>query len=107
MATEQSSPGKYELLSLNFDITFLESPLRKRQCRSKPESQSITDNLMVEETEMDTTVGNTEKRSPVKKSAKTSHNVDPSADLYEPGDIVWCKLGSFPWWPALIVCSIS
>ena len=25
------------------------------------------------------------------------------ADLYEPGDIVWSKLGSFPWWPALIV----
>jgi hypothetical protein len=28
----------------------------------------------------------------------------PSSDLYEPGDIVWSKLGSFPWWPALIVC---
>ena len=25
-------------------------------------------------------------------------------ELYEPGDIVWSKLGSFPWWPALIVC---
>ncbi|CAF3252444.1 unnamed protein product, partial [Rotaria sp. Silwood2] len=33
------------------------------------------------------------------------HSVDENsigADLYEPGDIVWSKLGSFPWWPALI-----
>jgi hypothetical protein len=29
-----------------------------------------------------------------------------TSDLYEPGDIVWSKLGSFPWWPALIVCEI-
>lgn len=28
---------------------------------------------------------------------------DDQADLYQPGDIVWCKLGNFPWWPALVV----
>lgn len=26
-----------------------------------------------------------------------------SARLYEPGDIVWAKLGHFAWWPAIIV----
>jgi hypothetical protein len=43
----------------------------------------------------------------MKSKAKPSQSVDSadtSADLYEPGDIVWCKLGGFPWWPALIVC---
>jgi hypothetical protein len=53
----------------------------KRQRRIKQDPQFIFDNPTAEPT--------------------TS---TPSSDLYEPGDIVWSKLGSFPWWPALIVC---
>ncbi|CAF4654850.1 unnamed protein product, partial [Rotaria sp. Silwood2] len=41
----------------------------------------------------------------IKIKTRSVHSVDENsigADLYEPGDIVWSKLGSFPWWPALI-----
>ena len=57
---------------------------------------------------MDTVIPTTtNKRTPVKtkvKAIQPIESVDASGELYEPGDIVWCKLGGFPWWPALIVC---
>ncbi len=56
----------------------------KRQRRIKQDPQFIFDNPAIEPT--------------------TSHSNNTNSDLYEPGDIVWSKLGSFPWWPALIVC---
>jgi len=89
-------------------ILISESPSRKRPRRSKqPDPQFIFDDPTTDETEIDTTPANTNKRSPIKpkaKSLRSVDSVDSSADLYEPGDIVWCKLGGFPWWPALIVC---
>ncbi len=87
----------------------LESPSQKRPRRSKQQDpQFVFDNPTTEETEIDTTLSNTNKRSSIKTKEKPLRSVDSaadtSADLYEPGDIVWCKLGGFPWWPALIVC---
>lgn len=46
------------------------------------------------------------KANIIKTKTRSAHSVDEDtvgADLYVPGDIVWSKLGSFPWWPALIV----
>jgi hypothetical protein len=102
MTAEPSSPGKTKHSSSIFLILISESGSRKRQRRSKQDPQFIFDNAVTDETEMDTT-----KRSPIKPKSKPLHSVDSvdaSADLYVPGDIVWCKLGSFPWWPALVVC---
>lgn len=66
------------------------------------------DNPTTDETESDTAQINSNKRTSIKTKIKPLRSVDStpdaSADLYEPGDIVWCKLGGFPWWPALIVC---
>jgi hypothetical protein len=81
-----------------------ESPSLKRPRRSKQDPQFIFDNSTNDETKMDIT-----KRSSIKTKTKplqSAESADASADLYEPGDIVWCKLGGFPWWPALIVCFI-
>jgi len=82
----------------------LESTISKRPRRSKPQDPQFV---------FDTSTGTDEstaipavippKRTP-KKAPQTIDAADASADLYEPGDIVWCKLGGFPWWPALIVC---
>lgn len=109
MATEESSPGKQEVLSsIPLNLTS-ESPTRKRPRRSKQDPQFIFDNPTVDDNAMDTTPSNGNKRTPIKKKTKplvTVESADASADLYEPGDIVWCKLGGFPWWPALIVCRI-
>ena len=106
MATEQSSTGNNKdlsLISLIFSLLiFTESPAPKRPRRSKQDPQFVFDNTSNDETKIDTT-----KQMPIKPKIKPVRAVeapDASADLYEPGDIVWCKLGGFPWWPALIVC---
>ena len=105
MATEQSAPGKNENLSfifLIFNTSESESPTRKRPRRSKQDPNFMFDSTATDQTNMDTN-----KRTPMKTKAKPLNSLDSadaSADLYEPGDIVWCKLGGFPWWPALIVC---
>jgi hypothetical protein len=109
MTTEQASSGKHNDHSLISLILTSESPSRKRPRRSKQQDpQFVFDNPTTDETEIDPTQTNTNKRTPIKTKAKPLRPVDStpdaSADLYEPGDIVWCKLGGFPWWPALIVC---
>jgi len=105
MATEQLSLGDHKDLSSNPITPTSESPSRKRPRRSKQDPQFIFDNPTTDEMETDTT----NKRSSIKTKTKPLSSVDSadaSADLYEPGDIVWCKLGGFPWWPALIVCQM-
>ncbi len=108
MTTEQSSTGKDEDPSSTSLPVNSESPSRKRLRRSKQQDpQFIFDNPTVDETAINTaSTANANKRTPTKpkiKSLQSVDSVDTSADLYEPGDIVWCKLGGFPWWPALIV----
>lgn len=109
MATEQSSPGNQEVLStIPLNLTS-ESPTRKRPRRTKQDPQFIFDNSTNAETTTEPASANANKRTPVKKKPKSlqpTDSADTSADLYVPGDIVWCKLGGFPWWPALIVCFI-
>lgn len=67
----------------------------KRTRRSKRDSQFVFERSTREENEIS-------KRSKV-KSSRPAESTDNDGELYEPGDIVWCKLGNFPWWPALIV----
>jgi hypothetical protein len=53
------------------------------------------------------TASTSNNQTPLKNKTKPVHPIEDNsagADLYEPGDVVWSKLGSFPWWPALIVC---
>jgi hypothetical protein len=76
-------------------IFLSESTPQKRQRRIKQDPQFIFENSTT-----DATTSDSNKQTPTK-------SVDDNtviASLYEPGDIVWSKLGSFPWWPALIVC---
>lgn len=80
-----------------------ESPTRKRQRRSKQDPQFVFDSPAAEQNDSES---KSAKQSPLKtnpKPLRTVESLDGNADIYEPGDIVWCKLGSFPWWPALIV----
>ncbi|CAF4675158.1 unnamed protein product [Rotaria sp. Silwood2] len=91
MATEQSP-------------SVLESTSRKRQRRLRQDPQFIFENPTTNEIDMDTT-SKSNKQNSIKIKTRSVHSVDENsigADLYEPGDIVWSKLGSFPWWPALI-----
>ncbi|CAF3644307.1 unnamed protein product [Rotaria sp. Silwood1] len=91
MATEQSP-------------SVLESTSRKRQRRLRQDPQFIFENPTTNEIEMDTTPKSNKQKS-IQIKTRSVHSVDDNsigADLYEPGDIVWSKLGSFPWWPALI-----
>ena len=69
---------------------FVESIPQKRQRRIKQDPQFIFDNSVAEST------------API----RTTDEQTTSPILYEPGEIVWSKLGSFPWWPALIVTKI-
>lgn len=69
---------------------FLESIPQKRQRRIKQDPQFIFENSV------------TESVAPI----RTTNEQSTSPILYEPGDIVWSKLGSFPWWPAVIVIEI-
>ncbi|CAF4531993.1 unnamed protein product, partial [Rotaria sp. Silwood2] len=91
MTTEESS-------------TVSESTPRKRQRRLRQDPQFIFENPTTNEIEMDTT-SKSNKQSSIKTTTRSVQSVDENStgvDLYEPGDIVWSKLGSFPWWPALI-----
>ena len=67
----------------------------KRTRRSRQDPQFVFESPTPDETE-------TKKRAP-KKTSRPAETTDNDGELYEPGDIVWCKLGNFPWWPALIV----
>lgn len=67
----------------------------KRPRRSKRDPQFVFERSTREENEI-------LKCSKV-KSSRPAESTDNDGELYEPGDIVWCKLGNFPWWPALIV----
>ena len=83
----------------------LESIPTKRQRRVKRDPQFIFEHQTINEVEHETTSKSTEQIS-VKikpRSIRSPDDNSTDADLYEPGDIVWSKLGSFPWWPALIV----
>ncbi|CAF1469373.1 unnamed protein product, partial [Rotaria sordida] len=65
----------------------------------------IFENPTTHEIEMDITPKSNKQQSLIKTKIESVHSIDENstgADLYEPGDIVWSKLGSFPWWPALI-----
>ncbi|CAF3765302.1 unnamed protein product [Rotaria socialis] len=81
-----------------------ESIPKKRQRRVKQDPEFIFENATTHEIEINV------KPKPTKQNfnatpTKSIDSIDDSsigADLYEPGDIVWSKLGSFPWWPALI-----
>ena len=104
--TSESTPSgnKHDLVDSSDAVLFLsESPTRKRQRRSKQDPQFVFDGSAAEQNDSES---KSTKQSPSKtkpKPLRTVESLDSAADLYEPGDIVWCKLGSFPWWPALIV----
>ena len=107
MADEQSSACKHaNSLPPRIFSRLPESPVRKRPRRSKQDPQFIFEKPTGDDPALDATTPSPNKRSPNKaknKAARPVETADASADLYEPGDIVWCKLGGFPWWPALIV----
>jgi hypothetical protein len=77
-----------------------ESTPQKRQRRLKQDPQFIFEHSTTDETEPEK-IPQLNKQKP--KSIQSVEENTIGADLYEPGDIVWSKLGSFPWWPALIV----
>ena len=101
MASEQPTSGNIRQVRHQvFSIPNLESSIQNRPRRTKPDPQVV---VARSATAVD---GSTTQRSPLKiksKPAPSSDSVDADADLFAPGDIVWCKLGSFPWWPALVV----
>ncbi len=78
-----------------FLIFISESTPQKRQRRIKQDPEFIFESLTT-----DDTTSNSNKQIKTEFVDENTSNTD----LYEPGDIVWSKLGSFPWWPALIVC---
>ncbi|CAF0872258.1 unnamed protein product [Adineta ricciae] len=78
------------------DLTSPESTSQKRLRRTKQDPQFIFEHIS--KTVDSTPVVNKQKP----KSVISTNDTVPGADLYEPGDVVWSKLGSFPWWPALI-----
>ncbi|CAF1512048.1 unnamed protein product [Adineta steineri] len=71
-----------------------EAAPQKRQRRSKQDSQFIFENTTV-----DRALNLTKPK--IKPIQPINEHTIP-ADIYQPGDVVWSKLGSFPWWPALI-----
>jgi hypothetical protein len=77
-----------------------ESTPQKRQRRLKQDPQFIFENSTTDEIEPEKIPQSNKQKS---KSIQPVEENTIGADLYEPGDIVWSKLGSFPWWPALIV----
>lgn len=97
MTTEQSPSGKSSRTFLYSHVFPLESTPQKRQRRIKQDPEYIFENSTTDETP------STSINKPSK--LKSGHSVDENTndiDLYKPGEIVWSKLGSFPWWPALI-----
>lgn len=107
MTTETTTTGKQnnriEKANEFEFFCFLESTISKRPRRSKPQDpQFVFDNPTVVNESAANPTPTTPKRAP-KKTTQSVDSTDTSGDLYEPGDIVWCKLGGFPWWPALIV----
>ena len=90
-------------------IFLLETTPQKRQRRLKQDPEFIFENSATTiDDEIDTTPVLNNQTS-VKNKPEPVEPVDENptgGDLYEPGDIVWSKLGSFPWWPALIVSEI-
>ena len=78
-----------------------ESTRRKRQRRVKQDPHFVFENSTVAEREIESKPVASVK--PKATRVKSTNEPAVGADLYEPGDLVWSKLGSFPWWPALIV----
>ena len=82
-----------------------DSSTRKRQRRVKQDPEFVFGNSTAAVTKIESKSVISAKQKT--KPAKSTDESAVGADLYEPGDLVWSKLGSFPWWPALIVSRFS